>query len=486
MSEVRVRFAPSPTGNLHVGSARTAVFNWLFARHHKGGFILRIEDTDKQRSKPEFTEAIFEGMRWLGMDWDEGPEAGGELGPYFQSKRLHLYHDALEQLVDAGKVYHCFCTPERLQALREAQMKAKQNPGYDGRCRNLSPNEIRKRIEEDEKFVLRIRVDENESVEWYDLCKENVSVGPEMLDDIVVAKSDGFPTYNFAVVVDDWQMKISHVIRGEDHLSNTPKQILVYRALGLDPPNFAHIPMILGSDRSKMSKRHGAVNVIEYEKSGFLSDAFFNFMALLGWSPSDDQEIFSREELVSLFSLDRVASHGAIFDGDKLKWMNGMYIRTLAPEELLHRCEPFLEKNVGYPGGYGREDLTELMTLFRERLEVLSEITDSTAYFFQEPEVYDEKGIKRARKTPDLTEVMNELADKLEKLDPFTLEGIENLIREMAEQREIGAGKIIHPTRLAVSGRSGGPGLFEMMKLLGRGTCVSRLRKFSVLSDRDF
>ena len=479
MDKVRVRFAPSPTGNLHVGSARTAIFNWLFARRTGGTFILRIEDTDALRNRPEYTQSIMDGMRWLGMDWDEGPGAGGACGPYFQSERLPLYQQALEKLLREGKAYRCFCSPERLEEVRQRQLQAKENPRYDRRCLGLSPEEVQARLERGEKAAIRIRVDETEPVEWDDRSKGHITIGADMLDDLVVAKSDGFPTYNFAVVVDDVGMQVTHVIRGEDHVSNTPKQILIYRALGAPLPVFAHIPMILGTDRSKLSKRHGATSVVDYERQGFLPEAFFNFMALLGWSPGDDREIFSIEQLKAEFSLERVVGHGAIFDLEKLKWMNLQYIKALSPEELFRRSEPFLKDVEGYPGAYSRAELVELVGLFRERMELLTQIAHHVAYFFREPAVYDEKGLKTALKTPDLDGVLAELTAALGDLAPFTHDTIEPVIRAMAERRGFGAGKIIHPVRLALSGRTEGPGLFEMMHVLGREACVRRLRTFA-------
>jgi len=479
MEKVRVRFAPSPTGNLHVGSARTAIFNWLFARRTGGTFILRIEDTDTQRNRPEYTQSIMDGMRWLGMDWDEGPGAGGVHGPYFQSERLPLYRQAQEKLLREGKAYRCFCSPERLEEVRQRQLQAKENPRYDRRCLGLSPEEVQARLDRGEKAAIRIRVDETEPVEWHDRSKGLITIGADMLDDLVVVKSDGFPTYNFAVVVDDVGMQVTHVIRGEDHVSNTPKQILIYRALGAPLPEFAHIPMILGTDRSKLSKRHGATSVVDYERQGFLPEAFFNFMALLGWSPGDDRELFSVDQLKSEFSLERVVGHGAIFDLEKLKWMNLQYIKALSPEELFRRSEPFLKTVEGYPGPYTPAELVELVGLFRERMEVLTQIAHHTAYFFQDPSVYDEKGLKTALKTPDLENVLAELTAALGDLDPFTHDTIEPVIRAMAERRGFGAGKIIHPTRLGLSGRTEGPGLFELMHVLGREACVRRLRAFA-------
>ncbi|HNR40149.1 MAG TPA: glutamate--tRNA ligase [Acidobacteriota bacterium] len=476
---VRVRFAPSPTGNLHVGSARTAIFNWLFARHHGGTFVLRIEDTDQERNRPEYTRSILDGMRWLGLDWDEGPEAGGDHGPYFQSERLPLYREALARLRREGRAYPCFCSPERLETVRQEQLAAKANPRYDGTCRSLSAAEAQARIDAGERYALRIRIEHDEPVTWEDRGKGTITFAPEMLDDLVIAKSDGFPTYNFAVVVDDVGMAITHVIRGEDHISNTPKQILIYRALGAALPEFAHIPMILGADRSKMSKRHGATSVVEYEKAGFLAEAFFNFMTLLGWSPPDDsREIYSQRELVDLFTLERVVAHGAIFDAEKLKWMNLQYIKALSPDDLYRRSVPFLEAIPGFPGPYGPAALRELAGLFRERMNTLAEITRHAEYFFQEPEAYDEKGLKNALKTPDLPAVVEALAARLAAVDPFVHDPIEAAVRAVAEGRGIGAGKVIHPARLALSGRTEGPGLFELMAVLGRECCVARLRAF--------
>ena len=476
---VRVRFAPSPTGNLHVGSARTAIFNWLFARHHGGTFVLRIEDTDQERNRPEYTRSILDGMRWLGLDWDEGPEAGGDHGPYFQSERLPLYREALARLRREGRAYPCFCSPERLETVRQEQLAAKANPRYDGTCRSLSAAEAQARIDAGERYALRIRIEHDEPVTWEDRGKGTITFAPEMLDDLVIAKSDGFPTYNFAVVVDDVGMAITHVIRGEDHISNTPKQILIYRALGAALPEFAHIPMILGADRSKMSKRHGATSVVEYEKAGFLAEAFFNFMTLLGWSPPDDsREIYSQRELVDLFTLERVVAHGAIFDAEKLKWMNLQYIKALSPDDLYRRSVPFLEAIPGFPGPYGPAALRELAGLFRERMNTLADITRHAEYFFQEPEAYDEKGLKNALKTPDLPAVVEALAARLAAVDPFVHDPIEAAVRAVAEGRGIGAGKVIHPARLALSGRTEGPGLFELMAVLGRECCVARLRAF--------
>ena len=479
-SPIRVRFAPSPTGNLHMGSARTAVFNWLFARRHGGAFVLRIEDTDQERNREEYIGSILEGLRWLGLDWDEGPEVGGAFGPYFQSQRRETYRQAAIQLRESGRAYPCFCSTERLEAMREEQCKAGQQTRYDGYCRRLPLEETSCRVESGEPFSLRLRltVEAGEMISWNDLCKGDIRITTDLLDDLVLVKSDGFPTYNFAVVVDDSNMHITHVLRGEDHISNTPKQILIYRALGWEAPEFGHIPMILGPDRSKMSKRHGATSVVEYQNQGFLPEAFLNFMAMLGWSPPNDRELFRSNELISLFGLDRVALHGAIFDMSKLKWMNQQYIKGLNGEQLLQFCHPFLLQVPGYPGRYRQEDLAEMMGLFRERLEVLSDITPKVSYFFTEPTVFEEKGLAACLKTPDLEAVLAELISALEAVDPFTHETIERVVRIIAEHRHLGAGKIIHPARLGVSGRTDGPGLFDLMHILGQDVCLRRLRAF--------
>ena len=478
MHQMRLRFAPSPTGNLHVGSARTAIFNWLYARRHGGKFILRIEDTDQLRSKPEYTRSILDGLSWLGLDWDEGPDKGGDYGPYFQTERLPLYREALQRLLAEGKAYPCFCSAERLDAMREQQTAAGQNTRYDRACLAIPPEEAKRRMESGEPYMIRIRIDADSPVAWDDLCKGPISIGADLLDDLVAAKSDGYPTYNFAVVVDDSGMGITHVVRGEDHIPNTPKQILIYQALGLPAPRFGHIPMILGTDRSKLSKRHGATNVVDYEAQGFLPEAFFNFLTLLGWAPPDDQEILPKEKMVELFDLGKVVSHGAVFDAEKLKWMNLQYIKMFEGEALFARCRRFLETIPGYPGEYTGEELVRLANLFRERMTVLTDIAHLAAYFFHEPDSWDAKGVATTRKTPDVAGVLAELADTLEALPAFTHDSLEQAVRELAGRRGFGAGKVIHPVRLALSGRSEGPGLFEMMEVMGAARCVRRLRAF--------
>ncbi len=482
-SAVRVRFAPSPTGHLHVGGARTALFNWLFARHQGGTFVLRIEDTDAERSKDVYTRAIIDGLRWLGLDWDEGPEVGGDHGPYFQTQRMSLYREAVERLVQQGKVYHCFCTADTLSRMREEQAAAKQEIKYDGRCRSLSASDVQRRCQAGEPFVLRLRVDEKDPVTWNDLTKGPLSFAPELLDDLVVVKSDGFPTYNFAVVIDDVGMKITHVIRGEDHISNTPKQILIYRALGMTVPQFSHIPMILGADRSRLSKRHGATSVIDYKDLGYDPEALRNYLALLGWAPETKEEILTLDRMISLFSLDRVSTHGAIFNLEKLAWMNMEYTKKLTPETLLERVRPWLQKLPGFPGGYGDAELIKIAGLYRERMKTFNEIEAQAGWFFADPTEFDGKGMEKARKTEGWKSLTQELSAALQAQADYSAAALEPMVRGFAEQCGRKAGEVIHLLRLALSGRTATPGMFEIMEILGRERTARRLETFVRVND---
>jgi len=476
---VRVRFAPSPTGNLHVGGARTPLFNWLFARHNGGVFVLRIEDTDLERSQEVYTKAILDGLRWLGLDWDEGPDVGGPHGPYFQTQRGQLYRQSVDRLLAEGKLYHCFCSPEALEEMRKDQAARKVSIKYDGRCRSLSKPEVERRIAVGERHVLRLSVADGVSVGWQDITKGPLTFTSDLLDDLVVVKSDGMPTYNFAVVVDDSAMKITHVIRGEDHISNTPKQMLIYKALGAKIPFFAHIPMILGKDRARLSKRHGATSVIEYEKMGFDPEAFRNYLALLGWSPDDhQQEILSREDLFKKFSLDRVSSHGAIFDLEKLTWINAEYIKRFSPAVLRERFRPWLSRIPGFPGNFGDEALGKLATLYRERVKTYNELSEQAEWFFNPPKEYDRKGLEKAGKIPGARELLDRLLTQLQSCEDFTEAPLEALIRKFAEQEGRKFGEVVQVCRLGISGRTATPGLFEVMALFGKQQCIARLESF--------
>jgi len=337
---VRVRYAPSPTGHPHVGNIRTALFNWLFARHYGGSFIVRIEDTDVARKVEGTVEAILNSLRWLGLDWDEGPGVGGKYGPYFQSQRLDLYREAAERLVSQGDAYYCYCSPRRLEEMRAEQVRRKQPPGYDRHCRQLSQEERAQKEAEGVIPVVRFKIPLEGQVRFTDLIRGEVVFDSNTIDDFVLLKSDGYPTYHLASVVDDHFMEISHVLRAEEWLSSTPRHLLLYQALGFDPPQLAHLPMLRGADRAKVSKRHGAVSIVDYYEQGYLPEAMVNFLALLGWSLDDKTEILSRQELIKNFSLERVSRTAAIFNRDKLDWMNGVYIRSLTADEFFDAVEP--------------------------------------------------------------------------------------------------------------------------------------------------
>ena len=473
MEEIRVRFAPSPTGTLHIGGARTALFNWLYARNQKGTLILRLEDTDLGRSTTESALGIVDGLRWLGLDWDEGPDIGGSYGPYRQSERLSIYQDYLLQLLAAGKAYYCFCTPDELRLQRENVQTGKGTFRYEGTCRNLSQVEVAQRIALGQKPTLRFRMPVQGTTVVQDLVRGEVTFQNELFDDFIIAKSDGWPTYNFAVVVDDHSMKISHVIRAEEHLPNTPKQILLYQALGLTPPQFAHVSMILAPDRSKLSKRHGATSVQEFREQGYLPDALVNYLALLGWSPGDELDIMPIEEMVRRFDLDNVSKSAAIYDIEKLGWMNGRYLGQLNTEDIVAMIE-----NDGRERGWlkldNRDYFVRVIDLLRSRVKIVQDLLPSAEYFFAPPGHYDEKGVDKYFRNLGSRDKLAAVRSLLD-IQPFTAEQIENLIRSKADQLGLKAADLIHPTRLALSGRTNTPGLFEIMELLGSATCIGRL-----------
>lgn len=470
---VRVRFAPSPTGALHIGGARTALFNWLFARHLKGKFILRIEDTDRERSTLESNKAIFDGLEWLGLDWDEGPKVGGSFGPYFQTERVEMHRQHVQKLVDEGKAYYCFCTPAELAKKRQEAEARKEAPRYDGSCRKLSEAEIKEKLASGCPKVVRFLLPAVGSTVVNDLIRGPVTFQNEVLDDFVILKSDGFPTYNFACVVDDHLMEITHVIRGDDHLSNTPRQILLYQAFGWGLPHFAHIPMILGKDKARLSKRHGATSVIEYDKIGYLPEAMINYIARLGWGYGDE-EVFSRQELIEKFSLEGVGKNPAVFDLDKLNWLNGQYIRKMMPERLFDLCEPLLNN------AYGHQDLAYLakvVKLFQDRLVLFPDIVALSEYFFKDDFQYDPKGVEKHFKTELAKPILTALKEKLGALEPFTKETIEPLFKGIAAEMNVKLGVVIHPCRLALSGRSETPPMYDVVELLGKAKVLARLDK---------
>jgi glutamyl-tRNA synthetase len=470
---VRVRFAPSPTGALHIGGARTALFNWLFARNQKGKFILRIEDTDRTRSTLEAEKAIFEGLEWLGLDWDEGPQVGGPFGPYYQTERKEIYLKFAQQLLEEGKAYYCFCTPEELEKKRKEAEARKEAPRYDGHCRKLSEAEIKKKLESGLLKVIRFLLPPVGETKVEDLIRGKVIFKNELLDDFVILKSDGFPTYNFACVVDDHLMEITHVIRGDDHLSNTPRQILLYQAFGWALPKFAHIPMILGKDRTRLSKRHGATSVIAYRDLGYLPEAMLNYIAKLGWG-CGNQEIFSREELIEKFSLEGVNKNPAIFDLEKLNWLNGQYIRKILPERLVDLCEPLLIET------YGTHDfdyLRKVVTIFHDRLVLISDIVPLSNYFFKDDYQYDPKGVEKYFKPEITKKILETLKERLAKVDPFTRENIETVFKGLAEEMKVKLGEVIHPCRLALTGRTESPPMYDVVEILGKEKTIKRLEK---------
>ncbi len=476
---VRVRFAPAPTGRLHVGGARTALFNYLFARNHKGAFILRVEDTDPARSSEEYYRSIIDALRWLGLEWDEGPEGSGKYGPYRQSQRRDIYEKYLDELKKQGRAYECFCTPEELEKRRQRMRDAGEAPRYDGRCANLSPRERERLASQGLKPCLRFRLDESANLAFDDLIRARVEIKAGDLDDFVVARPDGSPTYNFVCAVDDATMAISHVIRGEDHISNTPRQLAVYRALAFEPPTFAHLPLLLGPDRSRLSKRHAAKPVLEYRDEGYLPEAFVNFLALLGWSYDDERELFTLKELKKFFSLERVAKKGAVFDVDKLKWMNGLYLRKLPAEELFGRARPWLEE----AGLAGTEDdeRTKLaeraLALEHEKIKTLGEAPGLISFFFADKIEYDERARENLVKLPGGAVMLRDVAEACAALEDFSAEALEKTVRAFAQEKQISAGKIIHAMRAALSGRAAGPSLFDMAALLGQEQVVKRLMK---------
>lgn len=480
---IRVRFAPSPTGMLHIGGARTAIYNWAFAKAMGGTFILRIEDTDPERSTEENTQIILRAMRWLGLDWNEGPEVGGDFGPYFQSQRFDTYNLALETLKERGQVYPCFCSKETLDQKRELAEKTEGGyAGYDRSCRNIDPSEAQARIAAGEPHVWRLKVPlERGSIDFEDAVYGKVSFPAEVMDDMILVRSDQSPTYNFAVVCDDSNMRISHVIRGDDHLSNTPRQILIYEALGLTPPTFAHLSMILGSDGKKLSKRHGATSVEEYRDHGYLSDALVNFLALLGWSLDGETTIISRETLSSEFGLDRITKKDAVFDETKLDWMNGVYIRELGAPAWLE-----LSKNWLVEAGASLSDIENnseyyqaLYPLISERLMRLDEIPGKLSYFFWGNDVQlDETSVKKvllkegARAEEALRGCRSVLADEN---IAWECEPLQEACRALTETLDIKAKLLFQPLRVAVCGNMVSPPLFESIELMKRSTVLARI-----------
>ncbi|MEW6574224.1 MAG: glutamate--tRNA ligase [Bacillota bacterium] len=475
-----MRFAPSPTGSLHIGGARTALFNYLFARANRGRFILRLEDTDFERRIEGAEEGIIASLRWLGLDWDEGPDTGGEYGPYRQSERLETYRRESERLLSAGLAYPCYCTPEELAAEREEARKAGRAPRYSGRCCGLTPEARAAKEAAGLRHAVRLRVPQTGQTVVEDLIRGTVVFENATLDDFIIMKSNGVPTYNFACVVDDAMMAITHVIRAEEHLSNTPKQILVFQALGYHLPSFAHVPMILAPDRAKLSKRHGATGVEEFRGQGYLPEALFNYLALLGWSPGDERELLSSDEIVREFSLDAVSKHAAIYDVQKLTWLNSQYINTVPLERLFEAALPFF-RDAGLleevPAAAEKEYVIRVLETVRSRARTLVELTDMAAYFFRDDFAYDPKGVQKIFRSPGVPDLLRRGSEALSGVEPFGVAETEAAYRKLIDFLGISGGALIHPTRLALTGRTVGPGLFDVIALLGKERCLERLRR---------
>jgi len=479
-NQIRVRFAPSPTGLLHVGSFRTALFNWLFARKQGGKFILRIEDTDRLRSKEEYLQSQLADMRWMGLDWDEGPDVGGSYGPYRQMERLDIYKKYTELLLEKGLAYYCYCTPDELKHERTKIEEKGNEPGYSGRCRNIQAKEAEKLRIEGRKPCIRFKSPSQGEIVIDDAIKGRVSFKNSLLDDFVIMKSDWIPTYNYAVVIDDHLMKISHVIRGDEHMSNTPRQVLLYDAFGFQRPVFCHIPIILNEDKTKLSKRKGAVHLLDYRDRGYLKEAIFNFLALLGWAPKDDREIMSPQEILKAFSIDGIAKHPAVFNEEKLQWMNGQYINCRPVPDLIAELKPFIRKAGFNPDLKETAWYEKAIFLYRERIKTLVEFVENLSYYFTDKVEYDEKGVKKHFKEPYLADALSELAEIFNKDMLFTPESLEGSLRSYAEAKNYHAGKLIHAVRLACTGRTATPPLFDCLVLLGREKTMARLAEASV------
>ena len=512
MTPPRLRFAPSPTGYLHVGGARTALFNWLYARRMGGVLVLRIEDTDVERSSADMVTGILEGMRWIGLDWDEGPEVGGAHGPYFQSQRLARYRELGEQLVRDGHAYYCYCNAEPSS---QEWSPGSSDPGasasasptgpavfgeasagddeaaegdtprgeswtYDRRCSKLTPEEVAAREAAKMPRAIRFRVPPGDTT-FHDLVHGDITFDNANIEDFVALRSDGHPTYHLSVVADDIDMAITHVVRGDDHISNTPKQVLLYRAFGKPLPAFAHVPLILGPDKRRLSKRHGATSVTEYSKQGFLPEAMMNFLALLGWSPGNDQEFFSRDELVAAFSLEGIASSNAVFNPEKLEWFSAQHIARMPAAELVRRIEPRLRDAGLWPARWspGSLDpgawLARLVELLRPRAKRLTDFVEKGRPFLVDELEYDADAVKTHLSSQDALAHLAAVRETCAGVGDFTVAALEPAIRALAAARGVKAGVLIHPTRVAVTGRAESPGIFEVLELLGRERVLARM-----------
>ena len=483
--EVRTRMAPSPTGLLHIGGARAALFNYLFAKKNEGSFVLRIEDTDLERSLPEFEKNILESFKWLWIEWDEGPDIEGKYGPYRQSQRTDIYKKYIEKLIAEDKAYYCFCSQQELEAQRQYQMSQGLAPRYSGKCANLDKETVKKYLAEGKPTIIRFRVPAKK-VSFDDLIRGKLEFDAGLMGDIIIAKDLNTPLYNFAAVVDDFEMKISHVIRGEEHIPNTPKQILMQEALGFSKPLYAHLPLILGPDKTKLSKRHGATSVLEFKKQGYLPEAIINFMAFLGWNPGDEREIYSMSSLIKEFSLEKVQKAGAVFNIKKLDFLNGFYIRQRSAEKLTELCLPYLIEAglVGEKEKINLEILIKIVSIYQERLKKLSEIVELTDFFFKTQLEY-EKNLLKWKEMSD-KEIKNSL-NRLEKLlskikiEDWNKGNLESILLPEAEKMGPAAqkdrGYLLWPFRVALTGKQASASPFEIAEILGKEKTLKRIEE---------
>ena len=457
MQKIRTRFAPSPTGFLHIGGARTALFNWLYARHLGGQFILRIEDTDQQRSTEESTKAILDAMSWLGLNWDEGP--------HFQAQRVQLHRDMVKKLIDEGKAYYCTCSPEELEIKRKQALANGKKPKYDGTCRNRS-------LAKSANSVVRFRSRDDGATVVEDMIKGNIIFNNEELDDLIIERSDGYPTYNFAVVIDDALMNITHVIRGDDHVNNTPRQIQLYEALGFDVPKFAHVPMILGSDKTRLSKRHGATSVMAYKELGFLPEALVNYLVRLGWAHGD-QEIFSTAELIELFSMDAIGKSPAVFNPEKLLWLNAHYIKEASVDRLMEEMKPLWPSVIDT----GNTDfIRKVITDFQPRVKTLMELVQSSDFYFADEIHYDKEAAQKFL-TRDIVDHMKAIANTISSVQQFSKESLEEFFKTFTQTQNIKFKLIAQPLRVALTGKTVSPGIDEVMVTLGKERVIKKINK---------
>lgn len=473
MSNIRVRFAPSPTGYLHVGGLRTALYNFLFARQNNGAFILRIEDTDRTRYVEGAAENLITTLKMMDINYDEGPDSGGEYGPYYQSERQDIYQQYVRKLLKNGDAYHCFCSAKTLQTMREEQAAKKEDIRYDGRCRKLSREEVESKLSSGEKHVIRAKTPENGELEFEDLIREKVTFPWDMVDDQVLIKSDGFPTYHLANVIDDHLMKITHVIRGEEWLSSVPKHIFLYEALSWQPPKMAHLPLLLNPDKSKLSKRQGDVAVEDFLAKGYIKEALLNFIALLGWHPSGDRELFTLDELISAFSLDRISKAGAVFDIEKLNWMNGQYIRHLDVDYIAEQARPFFMKEKLDISD--KDKYLKVIAYTRNRITLISEITKEALPFYQDPDIKDED--KHLVEDPNAQELFRFWIDMLENTNNIDADTIKSFITQTTEKLGLKGKKLYFPLRLALYGSCHGPDMPTLFDILGKDVMIRRLNK---------